>query len=133
MFRHEDIIIVVSYYEKLGRGYRPSLFSFVCVFGGWLGVGGGNLFVSGFLFPSFVGAMITSHYGFTIFLVRIDQTLSLNINYEKQPFSSSLWTHNCTNFTHRSTILEYNSYQLTTATKLNFLQYTHPPTPPPAK
>ncbi len=77
MFRHEDIIIVVSYYEKLGRGYRPSLFSFVCVFGGWLGVGGGNLFFSGFLFPSFVGAMITSHYGFTIFLVRIDQTLSL--------------------------------------------------------
>jgi len=34
MFRHEDIIIVVSYYEKLGRGYRPSR-SHLCVYLGW--------------------------------------------------------------------------------------------------
>jgi hypothetical protein len=34
MFGHEDIIIVVSYYEKLGRVYRPSCSHFVCVFGG---------------------------------------------------------------------------------------------------
>lgn len=71
MFRHEDIIIVVSYYEKLGRGYRPSRASFVCVFGGeeegllvlicvciWGERGG---FFSGVLFASFVGGMITSN------------------------------------------------------------------------
>ncbi len=43
MFRHEDIIIVVSYYEKLGQGYRPSC-SHLCVY-----LGGGG----GFFFPSF--------------------------------------------------------------------------------
>ncbi len=52
MFGHEDIIIVVSYYEKLGRVYRPSCSHFVCVFGEG---GGGDSFAVFFSHPLWVG------------------------------------------------------------------------------